>query len=228
MAVPALQLEGVTKEHRTAVPVTALRDVSLRIEQGELVAVTGPSGSGKSTLLAVAGTLERPSRGTVCVAGQQVEGMGDNELSALRANSVGFVFQQFHLLPRRTVLENVADGLLYRGVPARSRFERAEEVVAAVGLQERRHHRPGQLSGGEAQRTAIARAVVGRPALLLADEPTGNLDTATGHEIFSLLEELHAAGTTILLVTHNDELAQRAPRALFLRDGSVEESAGPS
>ena len=218
----ALELRDITKEHAGSTPVVALRDVTLTVDTGEFVAVTGQSGSGKSTLLAVAGTLERPTAGTVQVAGKATEAMSDAELSGVRCSGLGFVFQQFHLLPTRTVLHNVADGLLYRGTPAAERLDRAAEAVAAVGLDHRSEHRPGELSGGECQRVAIARAIVGEPALLLADEPTGNLDSVTGGEIFALLESLHEGGTTILLVTHNDELAQRAPRAVGLRDGRVE------
>jgi putative ABC transport system ATP-binding protein len=220
--VNALELRGVTKEHPGSPPVIALRDVTMTVAVGEFVAVTGPSGSGKSTLLAVAGTLERPSSGTLSVAGTAVAGMSDADLSGVRAGGLGFVFQQFHLLPTRTVHQNVADGLLYRGVPAPERLERAAAAAEAVGLGHRLQHRPGELSGGECQRTAIARALVGEPALLLADEPTGNLDSATGGEIFALLARLHERGTTILLVTHNDELADAAPRVVALRDGRVE------
>jgi putative ABC transport system ATP-binding protein len=217
-----LELTAVTKEHEGSPPVQALRDVTFTVESGDFVAVTGPSGSGKSTLLAVAGTLERPTRGTVRIAGAAVQDMSDPELSGIRSTGLGFVFQQFHLLPTRSVLHNVADGLLYRGVPAPERLERAAEAVASVGLHHRRGHRPGELSGGECQRTAIARAIVGDPALLLADEPTGNLDSATGGEIFALLGRLHEQGTTILVVTHNDELARRTLRAVALRDGRIE------
>jgi putative ABC transport system ATP-binding protein len=217
-----LELTAVTKEHAASPPVQALRDVTFTVESGDFVAVTGPSGSGKSTLLAVAGTLERPTRGTVRLAGTAVQDMSDSELSGIRSTGLGFVFQQFHLLPTRSVLQNVADGLLYRGVPATERLERAAEAVASVGLHHRRAHRPGELSGGECQRTAIARAIVGDPALLLADEPTGNLDSATGGEIFALLGGLHEHGTTILVVTHNDELARRTSRAVALRDGRIE------
>jgi putative ABC transport system ATP-binding protein len=223
MSVLALELEGVTKAHPGSPPVVALRDVTLVVARGEFVAVTGRSGSGKSTLLAVGGTLEHPTSGTVRVAGTAVHDLTDRELSGIRSISLGFVFQQFHLLPTRTVLQNVADGLLYRGIPASERLDRAAAAVDAVGLGHRRGHRPGELSGGECQRTAIARAIVGDPALLLADEPTGNLDSGTGAEIFSLLQELHARGTTILLVTHNDELARQAPRAVLMCDGRIEE-----
>jgi putative ABC transport system ATP-binding protein len=218
----ALELEGVTKEHGRTPPVQALRGVTLTIAAGDFVAVTGPSGSGKSTMLAVAGTLERPTQGTVRVAGTAVQDMSDPELSGVRSSGLGFVFQQFHLLPTRSVLHNVADGLLYRGLPSPDRLERAAEAVAAVGLHHRSGHRPGELSGGECQRAAIARAIVGDPALLLADEPTGNLDSVTGGEIFALLARLHDRGTTILLVTHNDELARRTPRTVALRDGRIE------
>ncbi len=208
----ALELQNIGMEHEGNPPVHALRDVSLTVESGGFLAVTGPSGSGKSTLLAVAGTLERPTRGVVRVAGTAVQTMPDVQLSGIRSTHLGFVFQQFHLLPTRSVLHNVADGLLYRGMPAAERLARAAEAVAAVGLTHRRTHRPTELSGGECQRAAIARAIVGDPALLLADEPTGNLDSATGGEIFSLLGRLHEHGTTILVVTHNDELARRTPR----------------
>jgi putative ABC transport system ATP-binding protein len=218
----ALVLDGVTKEHPAATPVRALWDVTLRVAAGEFVAVTGASGSGKSTLLAVAGTLERPTSGTVQVSGNAVESMSDAELSAVRSNHLGFVFQQFHLLPTRSVLQNVSDGLLYRGLPSAERLARAADAVAAVGLAHRRMHRPAELSGGECQRVAIARAIVGRPALLLADEPTGNLDSVTGDEIFAVLTSLHEGGTTVLVVTHNEQLARRAPRAVALRDGRIE------
>jgi putative ABC transport system ATP-binding protein len=218
----ALELHGVTKEHPGTPPVQALSDVTFTVESGDFVAVTGPSGSGKSTLLAVAGTLERPTLGTVRIAGTAVQDMSDPELSGVRSSHLGFVFQQFHLLPTRSVLHNVADGLLYRGLPAAERLGRAAEAVGAVGLHHRRNHRPGELSGGECQRAAIARAVVGDPVLLLADEPTGNLDSVTAGEIYSLLGRLHAQGTTILVVTHNDELARRTPRAVALRDGGIE------
>jgi putative ABC transport system ATP-binding protein len=220
--VNALELERVTKVHPGTPSVVALEDVSLTVTAGEFVAVMGQSGSGKSTLLAVAGTLERPSSGSVRVAGTAVDGLSDADLSGIRARGLGFVFQQFHLLPTRSVLENVADGLLYRGMPAAERRERAAEAVAAVGLSHRARHRPGELSGGECQRTAIARAIVGEPALVLADEPTGNLDSGTGEEIFALLAGLHDRGTTLLVVTHNDELARHVPRVVWLRDGHVD------
>ena len=218
----ALELEAVWKVHAGSPPVEALRGVTLSVAAGEFVAVTGPSGSGKSTLLAVAGTLERPTSGSVRVAGTPVGNLSDPELSGVRAHGLGFVFQQFHLVPTQPVVHSVADGLLYRGVPARERHERARAALAAVGLEHRATHRPGQLSGGECQRAAIARAVVGAPALVLADEPTGNLDSQTGWEIFELLGHLHANGATILVVTHNEELARATPRAVSLRDGVIE------
>ena len=218
----ALELDGVAKEHEGTPPVQALRDVSLTVESGGFVAVTGPSGSGSRRCWRSPAPSNARRAGTVRVAGTAVQAMSDNELSGIRSTGLGFVFQQFHLLPTRSVLHNVADGLLYRGMPAAERLERAAEAVAAVGLDHRRTHRPGELSGGECQRTAIARAIVGEPALLLADEPTGNLDSVTGSEIFSLLGRLHERGTTILVVTHNDELARRTPRTVALRDGRIE------
>ena len=218
----ALELDAVTKEHPGSPPVVALEDVTLAVAPGEFVAVTGPSGSGKSTLLALAGTLERPSSGVIRLDGTAVEALSDRELSGVRAYGLGFVFQQYHLQPTRTVLQNVADGLLYRGVPLAERRAHAEEAVAAVGLAHRAEHRPGELSGGECQRTAIARAIVGDPALLLADEPTGSLDSGTGAEIFALLGSLNERGTTVLVVTHNEELARSAARAISLRDGRID------
>ncbi len=222
----ALELEDVTKTHVGTTPVVALRSVSLAIDQGEFVAVVGPSGSGKSTLLSIAGTLERPTSGTVRVAGEAVQDLPDRALSSVRSHKIGFVFQQFFLIPTSSTLDNVANGLLYRGLPALQRRQAAVEAVRAVGLEARAGHRPGELSGGECQRVAIARALVGGPTIILADEPTGSLDTATGREILGLLADLHRGGTTIVVVTHNPEIADAVPRIVRLRDGEIEHDSG--
>jgi putative ABC transport system ATP-binding protein len=216
---PVIELSGVTKSYPGG--VTAVRAVDLAVEYGELVAIVGPSGSGKSTMLHLIGTLDRPSQGTVKIDGHDVATLTDRQLSALRASRIGFVFQQFHLAPGRDAVANVADGLLYSGVPKKEREWRAEAALARVGLGDRLTHRPHQLSGGERQRVAIARAVVGDPAVLLADEPTGNLDTAAGAGVVELLRELHDAGTTILVITHDLEMAAGLPRQVPMRDGQV-------
>jgi putative ABC transport system ATP-binding protein len=224
--VSALELDCVTKTYEGDSPVHALRNVSLRVDRGEFAAVVGPSGSGKSTLLSIAGTLERPSSGTVMVAGRAVGGLADRELSSVRANHIGFVFQQFFLVPTLSTLDNVSSGLLYRGVPPDVRRRAAVDALDAVGLGHRVSHRPGELSGGECQRAAIARALVGNPSIILADEPTGNVDSRQGSEIVSLLAELNERGATIVVVTHNDEVAAALPRTIRLRDGAVEHDTG--
>jgi len=221
-----LQLRGVWKRYPGDPPVESLRDVSLKIEEGELLAIVGPSGSGKTTLLHVMGTLDRPTQGEVRLAGQVASELPDVELSGLRAHHLGFVFQQFFLLEGVSVLDNVANGLLYRGLPPRERRRRAREALDRVGLGHRLGHRPNQLSGGERQRVAIGRAVVGRPAIVFADEPTGNLDTAAGATVVALLKELNRDGTTIAVITHNQEVAAAMDRRVELRDGCIVSDSG--
>jgi putative ABC transport system ATP-binding protein len=216
-----LELDAVTKVYGEQPPVAALRGVSFSVQRGELVAVVGPSGSGKSTLLHVMGTLERPSSGVVRIDGVDAAQLDDRALSQLRARQIGFVFQQFFLAEHATARENVADGLLYAGAPAAERYERADGALQRVGLSHRTTFKPTKLSGGERQRVAIARALVGRPAIVLADEPTGNLDMATGASIMKLIRELNVAGATIIMITHDGDLAGQLPRQVRIVDGQV-------
>ena len=216
-----LELDRVSKVYGEEPLVAALRRVSFSVQRGELAAIVGPSGSGKSTLLHIIGTLERPSSGIVRIGGVDAAQLNDRDLSQLRAREIGFVFQQFFLAEHATVRENVADGLLYAGVPARERYRRADEALERVGLCERATFKPTKLSGGERQRVAIARAVVGRPSIVLADEPTGNLDSGTGASIIELIHELNAAGATILMITHEADLADQMPRQIRVLDGRV-------
>jgi putative ABC transport system ATP-binding protein len=220
--VSVLELHGVRRTYGTdATGVTVLHGVDLVVEAGEYVAIVGPSGSGKSTLLNVMGALDRASEGTVRLAGHELSTYSDADLSRLRATHLGFVFQQFFLLDRRSAVNNVADGLLYQGVRARERRRRAAAALERVGLGHRLDHLPSQLSGGECQRTAVARAVVHDPRILLADEPTGNLDSASGAAVLALFDELHGSGSTIVLITHDERIAARAPRVVTLSDGRI-------
>jgi putative ABC transport system ATP-binding protein len=219
--VTTLELDAVTKTYGSDPPVPALQGVSFSVRSGDLVAIVGPSGSGKSTLLHLMGTLERPTSGRVAITGLDVAEMSDRELAAVRATRIGFVFQQFFLAEHSSALENVADGLLYAGAPVEERRACAAESLTRVGLGDRLHSRPTQLSGGERQRVAIARALVGRPAIVLADEPTGNLDSVTGQSIMALIDELNGEGATIVVITHEHEIAARCPRQIALLDGRV-------
>ncbi len=217
-----LSLSGISRRYQVGAEVVrALEDVSFDVRRGEWVAVVGQSGSGKSTLMNVLGCLDTPTAGSYLINGRDVQGLRDDELADLRNQEIGFVFQTFQLLARSSALANVELPLVYRGVPRAERRARAEEALRAVGLADRMRHRPNELSGGQRQRVAIARALVGQPSLLLADEPTGNLDSATGEEIVRLFSELHARGHTIVLVTHEPRIAARCPRAIRLMDGRI-------
>ena len=218
----ALQVIDVVKEYPGQPPVRALDSVSLEVHDGELAAIVGPSGSGKSTLLHIIGTLDRPTSGVVRVAGVDTSAMGDRQLSGVRSHLIGFVFQSFFLLEGMTAVDNVANGLLYRGTSVDERRDAAAEALRRVGLGQRLSHTPSQMSGGERQRVAIARAIVNRPSIVLADEPTGNLDSRSGGAVMELLRELHADGRTILIITHDRELAASLPRRISMRDGSIE------
>ncbi|WP_309505502.1 ABC transporter ATP-binding protein [Streptomyces phytophilus] len=221
---PVVELTGVTKTYGD---VAALRSADVVIRRGELLAVVGPSGSGKSTMLNIMGTLDRPSAGTVRIDGHDIDRLSDRELSALRAGTIGFVFQQFHLAPGVPALDNVADGLLYSGRTRADRRRLAERAMRRVGLGHRLYHEPHQLSGGEKQRVAIARAVLGDPPLLLADEPTGALDSRSGAVVMELLHQLHEAGTTVVVITHDRDIAASLPREVRLKDGGIEHDSAP-
>jgi putative ABC transport system ATP-binding protein len=218
-----IEIKDVTKTYEMGAEtiVHALAGVSLSIEGGDYVAIMGPSGSGKSTLMNLIGCLDTPSTGSYVLKGREIATMNDDELAQIRNKEIGFIFQTFNLLPRADAVHNVELPLVYSGLPRRERKERAEKALDAVGLGSRKHHRPNEMSGGQRQRVAIARALVNGPSILLADEPTGNLDSKTGEEILALMDELHRGGNTIILVTHEDELAQHAARVVRLRDGVI-------
>jgi putative ABC transport system ATP-binding protein len=220
---PVIEIKGIGKTYRIGeVEVNALLKVDLLINRGEYVALMGPSGSGKSTLMNILGCLDTPSRGTYALNGTQVSRMTDNELAEIRNKEIGFIFQTFNLLARNTALDNVALPLVYAGVSKKERTAKAEASLTSVGLGDRMEHKPNELSGGQRQRVAIARALVNNPSIILADEPTGNLDTKTSHEIMDLLEKIHENGNTVIIVTHEEDIAKRAKRIVRLRDGVIE------
>jgi putative ABC transport system ATP-binding protein len=224
--VPAIEVDDVTKRYPGEPGVQALDGVDLTIGPGELVGIVGPSGSGKTTLLQLIGTLDRPTGGRVRIMGLDVAPMADGDVAYLRATQIGFIFQQFFLAEHSTVLDNVADGLLYAGIPLIRRRQQALDALELVGLAERPQARPTQLSGGQRQRVAIARALIGRPAIVLADEPTGNLDQATGRSILALIEQLHQAGSTIVVITHDHAIAERMCRTVEILDGQIVADTG--
>jgi putative ABC transport system ATP-binding protein len=222
MSDPIIHLENVSRVYDTGeVLVPALVDVDLRVERGEFLAIVGPSGSGKSTMMNILGCLDRPTSGRYLLDGNPVEELDDNGLAALRSRSIGFVFQSYNLLPRTSALENVATPLAYQGVGRHERLARAQAALERLGLGDRLHHQPTELSGGQQQRVGIARALVTEPAILLADEPTGNLDSHAGAEVIELFHELHASGRTIVLITHDPDVAAAAERQVHIRDGRI-------